>query len=299
MKKLEMDLRHLRYFLAVAEQGHFGRAAERLHIVQPALSMQIRALEDEMGGALFTRTSRRVELTEAGRLLVIEAQRTLAQAERAKEVVQTSLRGEIGTIRLGFVGNAVLTGRLMTDLRAFHVRYPSAIVNLHEMPPHSQSEAILAGELDVGYTPRGGFDIDARLTVDPLITSPFVAAMATDHALAGKESIPLSLIENETLILFGVETSDEGAHELLRRAGCHPKSTLRVSSTLSVLATAASGMGIALVPAALERLQIPYLTYREIPELSDVADLVLVSRAQETSGAVRAFLQLARANSAD
>ena len=151
-----MDLRHLRYFVAVAEEGHFGRAAERLHIVQPALSMQIRALEDEMGGALFTRTTRRVELTEAGRLLVVEARRTLAQAERAKEIVQTSLRGEIGTIRLGFVGNAVLTGRLMTDLRAFHARYPSAIIDLHEKPPHSQSEAVLSGELDVGYSPRGG-----------------------------------------------------------------------------------------------------------------------------------------------
>ena len=111
--------------------------------------------------------------------------------------------------------------------------------------------------------------------------------------------IPLSLLEKETLVLFGVETSDEGAYELLRRAGCHPKSTLRVSSTLSVLATAASGMGIALVPAALESLQIPYLTYRKIPELSEVADLVMISRAQETSGAVRAFLQLARANSTD
>ncbi len=252
-----MDLRHLRYFVAVAEEGHFGRAAERLHIVQPALSMQIRALEDEMGGALFTRTSRRVELTEAGRLLVIEAQRTLAQAERAKEVVQTSLRGEIGTIRLGFVGNAVLTGRLMTDLRAFHVRYPSALVNLHEMPPHSQSEAVLAGDLDVGYSPRGGFDIDAGLTVHPLITSPFVAAMATGHPLAGKKLIPLSSLGNETLILFGVETSDDGPLEFLRRGGCHPKSILRVSSTLSVLAAAAAGMGIALVPAALDAYKSP------------------------------------------
>jgi DNA-binding transcriptional LysR family regulator len=229
--------------------------------------MQIPALEDEMGGALFTRTSRRVELTEAGRLLVIEAQRTLAQAERAKEVVQTSLRGEIGTIRLGFVGNAVLTGRLMSDLRAFHVRYPSVIVNLHEMPPHTQSEAVLAGELDVGYSPRGGFDTDVRLTADPLMTSPFVAAMATDHPLAGEELIPLSSLEHGTLILFGVETSDEGPQALLRRAGCHPKSTLRASSALSVLTAAAAGMGIALVPAALERLQIPYLTYRKIPEL--------------------------------
>ena len=97
-----MDLRHLRYFLAVAEEGHFGRAAQRLHIVQSALSMQIRSLEEELGGPLFLRTSRRVELTEAGALLRAEAQRTLDQAAHAQQVVQRSLRGEMGTVRIGF-----------------------------------------------------------------------------------------------------------------------------------------------------------------------------------------------------
>jgi DNA-binding transcriptional LysR family regulator len=103
-----VDLRHLRYFVAVAEEKHFGRAAQRLHIVQPALSMQIRSLEEEIGGALFVRTSRNVELTQAGSLLLVEARRTLAQAERTKDIVQRSLRGETGTVRVGFAGNAVV-----------------------------------------------------------------------------------------------------------------------------------------------------------------------------------------------
>lgn len=97
-----MDLRHLRYFLAVAEEGHFGRAAQRLHIVQPALSMQIKALEEELGGPLFVRTSRKVELTDAGRLLQVEAQRTLEQADHARLTVQRSIRGETGQVRVGF-----------------------------------------------------------------------------------------------------------------------------------------------------------------------------------------------------
>lgn len=145
-----MDLRHLRYFVAVAEEKHFGRAAHRLHIVQPALSMQIRALEEDMGGPLFVRTSRRVELTEAGALLLIEARRTLAQAERAKSVVQRSLRGEIGSVKVGFAGNAVLTGKLADNLRVFHRGYPEAQLQIIEMEPHLQGEAILAGHLDVG-----------------------------------------------------------------------------------------------------------------------------------------------------
>lgn len=114
-----MDLRQLRYFLAVAQEKHFGRAAQTLNIVQPALSMQIRALEEELGGALFVRTSRSVELTEAGKLFQAEAQRTLDQAEFARRSVERSLRGETGTVRIGFAGNAIFSGQLMQDLRFF------------------------------------------------------------------------------------------------------------------------------------------------------------------------------------
>ena len=112
-----MELRHLRYFLAVAEEGHFGRAAERLNIVQPALSMQIKALESELGGALFIRTSRRVELTEAGQLMLTEAKRTLMQAEYARQTVARSLRGETGRVRVGFAGNAIFSGKMTAYLR--------------------------------------------------------------------------------------------------------------------------------------------------------------------------------------
>lgn len=120
-----MELRHLRYFLAVAEEGHFGRAAERLNIVPPTLSMQIKALEEELGGPLFLRTSRKVELTEAGRLLQVEAQRTLDQAENARLAVQRSIRGESGRVRVGFAGNAVFSGKLTADLREFRQAYRS------------------------------------------------------------------------------------------------------------------------------------------------------------------------------
>jgi DNA-binding transcriptional LysR family regulator len=112
-----MDLRQLRYFVAVAEEEHFGRAAKRLHIVQPALSMQIRSLEEELGGPLFQRTSRRVVLTEAGSILLADARRLLAQADRVRSDVRRSLKGEIGSVRIGFVGSTIFGGELIDDLR--------------------------------------------------------------------------------------------------------------------------------------------------------------------------------------
>ena len=129
-----MDLRHLRYFLAVAEDGHFGRAAERLHIVQPALSMQIRALETELGATLFERTSRRVLLTEAGTLFRAEAERTLQQAARAKDVAQRAGRGEVGSVRIGFVGNAAAAGKLASDVSSFKLAYPQVDLELTGSP---------------------------------------------------------------------------------------------------------------------------------------------------------------------
>lgn len=289
-----MELRHLRYFVAVAEEGHFGRAAQRLHIVQPALSMQIRALEEEIGGALFVRTSRRVALTEAGDLLLAEARRTLAQAERTKAVVQQSLRGETGSVRVGFAGNAVFTGKLMDDLRALHEGYPDVELQLVEMAPHLQGEAILAGELDVGYCPSSGLALDAQLSATKIGEWPMVLAMSAAHPLAAKKRVSLKTVAAEPLIVYA-DNDEDGLALLRRQLGSDAKIAQRVSSTLSVLAFAAAGLGVALVPAPLEHVSIPNLIYRPVVEKNLSADLLLVSRAEETSGAVRAFLTLALA----
>ncbi|WP_260854436.1 LysR substrate-binding domain-containing protein [Paraburkholderia sp. BCC1884] len=290
----QMDLRHLRYFVAVAETGHFGRAAQQLHIVQPALSMQIRALEEEIGGALFVRTSRRVELTEAGALLLVEARRTLAQAERAKNIVQRSLRGEAGQVRVGFAGNAVLAGKLMDDLRELHRCYPEVELELVEMAPRLQCEAILAGELDVGYCPSIGFALDAQLSAQTIGVWPMLAAMADTHALAARKRVSLKSIAAQPLITYAADEGEDIAALLHRQYGFDVKVAHRVSSTLSVLALAAAGLGIALVPAPLDQVAIPSLVYRPIVEKDLSADLLLVSRVNETDGAVRAFLALTR-----
>lgn len=290
-----MELRHLRYFLAVAEEKHFGRAAERLNIVQPALSMQIRALEEELGGPLFVRTSRRVELTEAGSILLVQARNTLAQAEHAKFIVQRSLRGEMGSVRVGFAGNAVFCGKLMRDLRAFHKTYPDVELVVQELPPQLQADAILAGQLDIGYTP------DHHKLHEPVLLAERVGywqrrvAMADDHPLAKHPSLKAAMLATEPLIFYDAHDADEHLlHMLSQMLGHPPNIAHRTASTLSVLALAAAGLGIALVPEPLEQVHIPGLVYCVLDEPELAANLMLVSRTGETNGAACAFLALAR-----
>ncbi len=290
-----MELRHLRYFLAVAQEKHFGRAAERLHIVQPALSMQIRALEAELGGALFVRTSRRVELTEAGNLLLAEARHTLEQAEHAKSIVQRSLRGEMGSVRVGFAGNAVFSGKLMRDLRTFHRTYPDVELIVRELPPQLQADAILTGQLDIAYTPEHRKVHDPALAAERIGYWERRVAMSDDHPLARQPRLTVAMLATEALICYDAHGAEENLLTRLSQIlGHQPKIAHRTSSTLSVLALAAAGLGIALVPEPLEQVPIPGLVYRRLDEPDLAANLMLVSRAEETNGAVCAFLAMAR-----
>jgi len=291
-----MDLRQMRYFLTVAEEGHFGRAAQRLNIVQPALSMQIKSLEEEIGGALFLRTSRKVELTEAGRLFRAEAELAVAQAERAKTVVQRSLRGETGRVRVGFAGNAVFTGKLLADMRAFRAAYPHVELELREMAPQLQGEAIMAGKIDVGYCPEMGFDVDDQLSAERVGDWPMIIAMASDHPLAVQPFLTPGMIASEQLVVYATEgAADAGQLAQLRQAlGAEPNISHRVSSTLSVLILAAAGQGLAMVPATFEQVPLPGLLYKPLRDFNLRANMTILKRQQETTGAVLAWLALSR-----
>ncbi len=292
-----MDLRHLRYFLAVAEEGHFGRAAERLHIVQPALSMQIKALEEELGGSLFVRTSRKVELTEAGQLLKAEAQRILDQAKYARLTVQRSLRGETGCVRVGFAGNAVFSGKLTNDLRAFHETYPEAELIVREIAPLLQADAILAGQLDIGYTPDHNKAHAPALMAEQIGIWGRLVAMADHHPLASRMRLTVDMLATEPLIFYDAHGADEPLYTTLTNILGHvPHVAHCTASTLSVLALAAAGQGLALVPEPLMRVSIPGLVYRPLDEPELSANLMLISREKENNGAVQAFLGIAREN---
>ena len=289
-----MDLRHLRYFLAVAEERHFGRAAERLNIVQPALSMQIKALEAELGGALFIRTSRHVELTEAGILLRAEAQRTLDQVEHTRLTVERSLRGETGRVRVGFAGNAIFSGKMTSDLRRFHKAYPDAEIVIQEVAPQKQVEAILAGQLDIGYTPDNSTTSVAAIRVQKAGSWEIMVALTDDHPLAAHACITLEMLAEQPLFLYDAHDTREHVYLMFaKKLGDKFRVARRSGSTLSVLAIAAAGLGLALIPAPVQQVNIPGLLYRRLDAPEMMANLVIISRVSEPGHAVTAYLEMA------
>jgi DNA-binding transcriptional LysR family regulator len=293
-----MDLRQLRYFLAVAEEGHFGRAASRLHIVQPALSMQISGLEETVGALLFKRTSRGVELTEAGALLRVEAERTIAQAERAKLVVQRAARGEFGSVRIGFFSTAAIAGVLARDIGSFHARYPKVEIEFREIAPLLQPEEIMAGRLDLGYESEFGAVFDSRLTVDCVGSWSWLVAMSRNHPLAVHETLSARLLRTESFIVGAANSADVRHLDVVRQVlGREPRVTHRVANQLMLLTMVASGLGLTVVPEPFSELRSPGLTYRPLAGFRHAFTLALLSRSGETSGAVNAFLKLVRAQS--
>ncbi|KAB8308960.1 LysR family transcriptional regulator [Rouxiella chamberiensis] len=289
-----MELRHLRYFVAVAEEGHFGRAAGRLNIVQPALSMQIKALETELGGPLFIRTSRRVELTEAGKLLLAQARLTLEQVEHTRLAVERAMRGETGRVRVGFAGNAIFSGKMIADLRRFRQAHPDAEVIIQEIAPQQQVTAILTGRIDIGYTPDNSTTADPQIRVQLAGNWEIMAALCEDHPLAVHPQLTVDMLAGQPLVLYDAHDTHENLYILLaQRLGENFNVAHSSNSTLSVLAIAAAGLGLALIPAPLQQVNIPGLVYRSLnaPELT--ANLVMVSRVQEPGNAVTAYLAMA------
>ncbi|MFJ1901639.1 MULTISPECIES: LysR family transcriptional regulator [unclassified Streptomyces] len=287
-----MELRHLRYFVAVADERHFGRASALLHITQSTLSAQVQTLEREVGGRLFSRSSRRVELTEAGELLLPEARRALAQADRALRVARESVHGETGTVRIGFAGVAVLQGVLSEDLRDFRRAHPRVGLALTELPPAAQIQAVRDGALDLGYCPDLGLGDTDGLRVTRRAPTPLSVALSSDHELASAASVTTSALGAHDLIVYASSEEDETVLSRLWPAAVEEdRSRVRlVGSTLGALALALAGTGVALVPTATERIALPGLTYRPLHGAPQGPDLLVLGRNDETSGAVRAYL---------
>jgi DNA-binding transcriptional LysR family regulator len=294
-----MEFRHLRYFVAVAEELHFTRAAERLGIKQPPLSLQIRQLEQELGTSLFHRLTRGVELTESGVLLLDEARRILDQVERIKAGVQSRARGETGCIHLGFAGATCFQPLVPGIIRAHRERYPGVLVSPEERNTPLLVAGLRSGEIDVAFI-RPPLSDGEGLEVEPLVEEPMVILLPESHPRAGDRSMPLAALAAETLILFP-RAVGPGLHDAIiascQEAGFSCKLSQDSPQILTTVLMVAAGLGVSIVPQSIAQLRLAGVTYVRIEGEAPRAPISLAYRRDDRSTTVRNFVASARRHS--
>ena len=289
-----MELRHLRYFVAVAEELHFRRAAERLHISQPPLSQQIRGLEEEIGVQLLTRDRRGVALTAPGKAFLAEARIVLGAADHAVETARRVGRGELGDLSVGFVGSTMY-GRVPEFLLAFRQERPGVRLRLQEMTSGAQIAALAAREIDIGFL-RPPIAAEG-ITVEILFEEPLVVALPADHRLAAGRRVDVRRLAEDAIVSLspeyapGVYAATEGT---LADAGVVPHVVQTVTELQTAVGLVAAGLGVTFVPASLMTLNRTGVVYRPLHPKARTVRFAVAYRAADRPPVVRAFLDLAR-----
>ncbi|MEG5265481.1 LysR substrate-binding domain-containing protein [Pseudomonas sp. JDS28PS106] len=290
-----MELRHLRYFIAVAEELHFGRAALSLGISQPPLSQQIQALEEELGARLFERTNRRVELSEAGRLFLEEARQVLAQVDKAADVARRAQLGELGELKIGFTASAPFTSSIPQAIFAFRQTYPEVHLALQEMTSQDVVACLEDRSILVGI--MRPLPLPDSLTAVELLRDPLIAIMRADHPLAegSEEGLWLSALANEPFVFFP-RSYGSGLHaqllSLARAAGFSPLITQEAGEVMTIIGLVAAGLGVTVLPASYQRMRIEGVVYRTLLDPGASSSIWLAQRKDERSPMARAFMEL-------
>ncbi|WP_059412064.1 LysR substrate-binding domain-containing protein [Cupriavidus basilensis] len=290
-----MEFRHLRYFLVLAEELHFGRAARRLSISQPPLSLNIQQLEASVGARLFERDSRGVRLTAAGRAFREAAGALLAQAEDARQQAREIEAGAIGRLRIGFVGSMLYRG-LPQRLCEFQAGYPGIQVTLTELNSQEQIDALLHDRLDAGF-------IHTNRVPDELATAlvhsePFLCCVPADHALAGQPSVALAALRGEPFVLFSRKVSPDYYNrifEMCAAQGFYPQIRHEVRHWLSVVSLVSQGTGVAVVPAALQRSAMAGAVFLPLAEATVPSEVYCAWKGAVEDPARERFLEMVRA----
>ncbi|HWK66906.1 MAG TPA: LysR substrate-binding domain-containing protein [Rhizobiaceae bacterium] len=288
-----IELRHLRYFLAVAEELNFGRAAERLGIAQPNLSQQIKSLEEIVGALLFDRTQRSVRLTAAGLQFLPEARESLAHAERGLVVARRAGRGEIGRIAVGYVGSATYTGVLVSIMRQFRDAFPDVEIELAEMEMQDQIANIATGILDIGFI-RPPIELPLGVSSIAIMQEEVVIALPTRHQAAERDTVPLAILKDETFITPRHATNvsfTKHTRDACSAAGFEPKLGPQAAHFVTIVSMVAIGLGVALVPQSCRCLDLPGVCYRPLAGNDVKADLAVAYRRSDPSPISRTFLQ--------
>jgi DNA-binding transcriptional LysR family regulator len=289
-----MELRHLRYFVAVAEAANFTRAAVQLGIGQPPLSQQIKSLELEIGVSLFRRTSRGVVLTEAGEAFRIEAVRVLDDAERATAAARRAGRGQTGQLRLGFTGSAAYSPVVSEQIRRFRDRYGSVELTLQEANTSTLLHALERDQLDAAFI-RPGPGVLEGMQLLRLPDEPMMVVVPASHALAKRRRVPVAALAEEPFVLFprsvGLTLYDE-VMRVCREAGFEPVLGQPAPQIASIINLVAAGLGVSIVPAAISQVRLVGVRYLGILGSAPKARLAIATRDDSTSITVSNFLRL-------
>ena len=287
-----MEIRHLRYFVTVAEELHFARAADRLKIAPPTLSHGIASLESDLGTRLFSRkTKSAVTLTHAGKRFYDEATTVLRHFDGAQIAGRRAARGEIGTIAIGYMHASSCAALVSKSIRSFREKSPGVVFQLSHRDTFSQMGAIADGVLDVGYVRRPQRYL-AGLTGFVVSRHPFMAAMPNDHPLAAKQKITQSDLAKEKFIALTIEMEAGiwGNLAAVLPAHSSPQVIQRAPDTFTLLTFVGAGIGITIVPQPLQRLDIPGVVYREIVGASRQCEIAVIHRANEASPVVKSYI---------
>lgn len=290
-----MELRHLRYLVAVAEQGSFSGAARRLHVAQSAISEQLSNLENEIGVPLFARSSKNATLTQEGLLFLDEARRVLGAADHAVHVAQRAHRGEIGTLRIGFFAGAMGVS-FPKLIRSFRKQQPHVQLSLVEMTSTHHWEALVKGEIDVGFTRRIEPEFRAELRSELVQQDPIVAILPRDHP-AAPGPVDLRDLANDPFVLSAREVSPavfDKVIELCSEAGFSPRIASISSVWASVVLMVQAGEGVSLLPLNQQQFRTPELAFCPLKSKSAFVEFVMAWSPRHDSNLNRSFRSLAK-----
>jgi DNA-binding transcriptional LysR family regulator len=289
-----MELRALRYFSALAEELHFGRAAKRLAMTQPPLSQAIGNLERELGVRLFDRTRRRVALTHAGAAFLEEARATLAHATQAIETARRADRGEVGRLAVGYLA-ATAYSLLPLVLRDFARGFQGVKLELRELTLPQQFEALLRGDIEVGLLRPPV--APAELASETVLSERFVLALPVRHPLCALRRVPAKRLAGERFIMFPRQPGlvfHDLVMDFCLRSGFTPRVAQEANQTHTVVGLVSAGIGVALVPASTQKIALAGVAYRPLREATPYAKTAVAWRRADASPVVAAFLDVAR-----
>lgn len=282
----------MRYFVAVAEELHFGRAAERLYITQPSLSAQISALEAKLGVRLLDRNSRQVRLTGAGEAFLEGARRAIEESERAVSEARRASEGEVGSLALGFVNGASL-GLLPSIVGTFGARYPEVELELREMNTSTQLPALREGRIQAGVVSMLPEEADDSLEVRSFVRTGMIAALPEGHPLSSSQEVSVASLAEEPLVMVSRDLEPylhDGTMRLFRERGLSPRVAQETSQLQMSLGLVAAGVGVAVAPARVRNVGRAGVAYREIREETPIVGLSLAWRRDDGSPVLGAFL---------